>query len=50
VVIGGKLPMVYDEWAIATLDPGIALEEFHGTNAMITNFLENRGWRINYSS
>lgn len=50
VVLGGELPLVCDEWAIATLDPGITPEEFHGANAMITTFLEARGWRISYTS
>ncbi|KAM3209862.1 hypothetical protein ACQJBY_064108 [Aegilops geniculata] len=50
VVLGGELPMVCDEWAIATLVPEVSSEEFHGAIALITNYLEGRGWRINCTS
>lgn len=49
-VLGGELLMVCEEWAIATLVPGITPEEFPAANAMISEFLEARGWRINYTS
>ena len=42
--------MVCDEWAIATLVPEVSAEEFHGAISLITNYLEGRGWRINYTS
>lgn len=50
VVLGGELPMVCDEWAIAMLELGISPEEFICADTMICNFLENHGWRINYTS
>lgn len=50
VVLGGELPMVCDEWAIATLIPEVSAGEFHGAIALITTYLKGRGWRINYTS
>ena len=42
--------MVCGEWAIATLVPAVPPKDFSTANAMIIEYLEAKGWRINYSS
>ena len=37
-------------WQEGGVVPEVSAEEFHGAIALITNYLEGHGWRINYTS
>ncbi|KAK1643668.1 hypothetical protein QYE76_061473 [Lolium multiflorum] len=50
VVVGGELPLICDDWAIATLAPEAAAHEFNASIALIEHFLEGRGWGVKSSS
>jgi hypothetical protein len=50
VVVGGELPLICDDWAIATLAPEAPAYEFAASIALIEHFLEGKGWSVKSSS
>ncbi|KAM0926026.1 hypothetical protein ACQ4PT_003873 [Festuca glaucescens] len=50
VVVGGDLPLISDDWAIAILAPEAAAHEFNASLALIEHFLEGKGWSVKSSS
>lgn len=43
VVVGGELPVIFDDWAIASLVPDVPAKDFHGARALIVEYLQSRG-------
>jgi hypothetical protein len=49
-VVGGDIPLICDDWAIAILAPEAAAHEFDALLALIEHFLEGKDWSVKSSS